>query len=173
MDLHHHLRLMADWNVWASARLYDVVERVSEGDYRRGMGLFFKSIHGTLNHLLLVERLWRGRLTGRPIQISALSDEVEVDRHRLRELFFESARGWRPFIDSLSDAETGADFTYKNMKGESCTLPLAAIVHTMFTHGSHHRGQISAALTQLGQSAPEMDYPDFLNGLPRGQLHHP
>jgi uncharacterized damage-inducible protein DinB len=164
---------MSDWHVWASTRLYDVVEGLSDGDYRRDVGLFFKSVHGTLNHLLLVERMWRGRLTGRTIEMKSLSDEIESDRSRLRPLFFDSARQWRPFIDAKSDAEIGADFDYTNMAGDRCSLPLGAIVHTMFTHGSHHRGQISAALTQLGHGAPEMDYPDFLNSLSRSALHRP
>jgi uncharacterized damage-inducible protein DinB len=173
MDLRQHLRLMSDWHVWASNKLYDIVELVPEYDYRRDSGLFFKSIHGTLNHLLVVERLWRGRLTGQPFQLGALSDELEADRVRLKGLLLESARAWRPFVDAMSDEQLATDLTYESMSGKSYTLPRASIVHTMFTHGSHHRGQISTVLTQLGQAAPEMDHPYFLAELPREKLHAP
>ena len=83
---------MSDWHVWASTRLYDVADGLSDGDYRRDVGLFFKSVHGTLNHLLLVERMWRGRLTGRTIEMKSLGDEIERDRSKLRTTAGKSRR---------------------------------------------------------------------------------
>jgi uncharacterized damage-inducible protein DinB len=173
MNLHQHLRLMSDWHAWASNKLYDIVDQVPETDYRRHTGLFFDSIHGTLNHLILVERMWRGRLVHQPFATRSLRDELESDRDRLKTLFFESARSWRHVVDEWSDDDLSADFTYKNIYGGECTLPRAAIVHTMFTHGSHHRGQISTVLTQLGKEAPVMDYPLFLLELPKEKLSNP
>jgi uncharacterized damage-inducible protein DinB len=37
------------------------------------------------------------------------------------------------------------------------SLPFAATLAHVFNHGTHHRGQISAALTAMGQPAPELD----------------
>ena len=54
----------AAYNRWANARLYEAAFSLSEADYRRDVGAFFKSMHGTLNHLLLTDRLWLKRLTG-------------------------------------------------------------------------------------------------------------
>jgi len=54
----------AAYNRWANARLYEAALSLSDADYRRDVGAFFKSMHGTLNHLLLTDRLWLKRLTG-------------------------------------------------------------------------------------------------------------
>jgi uncharacterized damage-inducible protein DinB len=171
MDLRQHLRLMSGWHGWALERLYDVVQDVPEPDYRRDTRLFFKSIHGTLNHMLVVEGLWRGRLVGHPFTVASLGEELEADRLGLKARLFEMTRAWRPFVDRLSDEELGGDLTYTSMDGQTHTLPRSSIVHTLFTHGAHHRGQISTVLTQLGRPAPEMDFPYYLIALPPAELH--
>lgn len=173
MDLRQHLRLMADWNVWAYERTWTIVEQAAEADYRRDLGLFFGSIHRTMNHMLLVEQMWRGRLTEDPFAVSGLDQELETDRARLRQRQLESSGWWRPYVDSLSDAVLLGDFSYRSLKGDPYVLPRSAIIHTMFTHGAHHRGQVSAALTQIGLEAPVLDYPYFLAALPKEALRGP
>lgn len=47
-----HVRAMARYNVWMNERLYDACSRLSDADRKRDLGAYFKSIHGTLNHIL-------------------------------------------------------------------------------------------------------------------------
>jgi uncharacterized damage-inducible protein DinB len=54
-----HFNQLAAYNKWANARLY-----AAEQSYRLHIGVFFGGLHGTLNHLLLTDRLWLKRLTG-------------------------------------------------------------------------------------------------------------
>ena len=56
--------LFAGYNVWANERLYNAAEKLSDQEYRADRGVFFKSIHGTLNHLLVADRIWMKRFTG-------------------------------------------------------------------------------------------------------------
>ena len=60
-----HFEQFAAYNRWANARLYHAALALSDADYRRDVGAFFKSMHGTLNHLLVADRLWLKRLTGK------------------------------------------------------------------------------------------------------------
>lgn len=55
---------LARFNRWANERLYGVVAGLSDADYRADRGAFFGSIHATLNHLLLGDRIWFGRIAG-------------------------------------------------------------------------------------------------------------
>jgi uncharacterized damage-inducible protein DinB len=59
-----HFEQFAGYNHWANARLYQAAFALSDADYRRDVGAFFKSMHGTLNHLLVADRIWLKRLTG-------------------------------------------------------------------------------------------------------------
>ena len=90
-----HFDLLARYNVWATDRLLAAVQPLSDDDYRRDMGLFFKSIHGTLNHLLVGEhRLWFVRFSEGTSPRVALDAEIETDRHRLAASLREGAARW-------------------------------------------------------------------------------
>jgi len=88
MTLQDHFRTLARYHVWATQRLLDEhVVLLPEADYRRDCGLFFNSIHGTLNHLLVGEGLlWQRRfLEGVSPAGLKLDDEAEADRARLAQ----------------------------------------------------------------------------------------
>lgn len=161
MNLRSHLHAMAGWNRWCHERLFAVADRLSEDDYRRDAGLFFKSVHGSINHMLLADLLWRARLAGAPLAITDLGAEVEPDRTALKRRMLESASAWQTYVEQTDDATLFADFDYRSVAGVAYRLPRSVAVHTMFTHCAHHRGQVSTALTQLGQDAPVFDYPLF------------
>ena len=171
MDLHQHLRLMADYHHWALARLYAVVDTLPDTDYRRDSGQYFKSAHGTLNHLLVVEHLWQARLAGRVFAVDGLDAELEPSRMALRTRLMDFARGWRSFVDALTPEQVAGDLAYRTMKSDDYVMPYASLVLHVFNHATHHRGQISTVLTQMGAEAPVMDLPYFLAELPRERLH--
>jgi uncharacterized damage-inducible protein DinB len=57
-----YLLSLAGYHAWATAALWEQIEGLGDADYRRDAGLFFKSVHGTCNHLLVAEsRVWRPR----------------------------------------------------------------------------------------------------------------
>jgi uncharacterized damage-inducible protein DinB len=167
MNPHTHFGTLARYNVWATQRLWQAAEPVSDADYRRDIGLFFKSIHGTLNHLLVGEHLlWYPRFargaSPKAGPALALDMEVEPDRARLGQALKGGAANWAPLIESWPAERFDSELTYTTMRGTTATLPFAATLSHVFNHGTHHRGQISAALTLLGQPAPELDLVYFL-----------
>jgi uncharacterized damage-inducible protein DinB len=171
MNLRQHLRLMAGYHLWATQRLLAEVDRVDDPDYRADRGLFFGSIHGTLNHLLVVERLWRGRLEGAASTVRSLDEELLADRGALRDALLADTGHWRGHVDAMRDDEIAGDLAYRNLQGEAFDIPRASCVLHIVNHAVHHRGQISAALTGLGANAPVMDLPYYLLELPRAALH--
>jgi uncharacterized damage-inducible protein DinB len=83
---HRHFSVQARYHVWATHRLLEAVSRVSDEDYRKNVGLFFKSIHGTLNHMLVGEHLlWYPRYAKGDSPVLALDAEIEPHRERLAQ----------------------------------------------------------------------------------------
>lgn len=153
-----HFSTLARYNVWAIERLLAAVAELPEEDYRRDAGLFFKSIHGTLNHLLVGEHhLWFVRFSEGTSPRVALNAELEPDRQRLAERLREGAARWQPLIQSWPSERFEGSLSYVTMRGQQATLPFAATLAHVFNHGTHHRGQITAALTALGRVTPELD----------------
>ena len=157
-SLHDHLATLARYNLWATRQLFVHVDALSEADYRRGAGLFFKSVHGTLNHLAVTEHLlWFRRFAFAESPAVKLDAEAEPDRVRLRERLVEGAQAWLPWIDGLGDQPLPAVISYRRTTGDAVTLPYAATLAHVFNHGTHHRGQITAAITAMGHRCPLLD----------------
>lgn len=158
MDARAHFLQLARYNVWATRRLLDEVAGVSESDYRKDAGLFFKSIHGTLNHLLVGEHmLWYPRFARGVSPKVELNAEVEPDRDRLGQALKGGAANWLPLIEGWPAERFDGALNYTNMRGQAMSLPFAATLAHVFNHGTHHRGQVTAALTALGHASPELD----------------
>ena len=86
-----------------------------------------------------------------------LNAEVEADRTALRERLLEGVLAWLPLIEVWPDDRLHGALNYQRSDGQAMRLPFAATLAHVFNHGTHHRGQITAALTALGQPCPELD----------------
>ena len=163
MDAAAHFTQLARYNAWATARLLGAVAALPDADYRRDTGLFFKSIHGTLNHLLVGEHLlWYVRFSEGVSPRMALDAEAEPDRTLLEQRLREGTARWEPLIASWPAERWEGSLDYVTTQGEAASLPFAATLAHVFNHGTHHRGQITAALTALGQPCPVLDFVYYL-----------
>jgi uncharacterized damage-inducible protein DinB len=158
MNPHAHFTSLARYNLWATRKLYESVDALPEADYRRDAGLFFKSVHGTLNHLLVGEHaLWFPRFSEGASNSVALNVELESDRAHLRQRLIEGAQRWAPLIAALPAERFEVALAYTTTRGVPQSLPFAATLAHVFNHGTHHRGQITAAITAMGHACPEID----------------
>jgi uncharacterized damage-inducible protein DinB len=115
-------------------------------------------VHGTLNHLLVGEHeLWMRRFAEGASPVAALDVEIEADRLRVRERLVEGALAWLPLLEVWPEERLRGTLEYRRMTGQWVSLPFAAALLHVFNHGTHHRGQITAALTAMGQPCPEID----------------
>src|SRR4051794_20691238 len=64
MNFAAHYRMFGRYNAWANGQVYDAAAGLSSEQYRADRGAFFRSVHGTLNHLLVTNRIWMRRFTG-------------------------------------------------------------------------------------------------------------
>ena len=160
---HVHFLQLARYNCWATSRLLDAVAALPDVDYRRDVGLFFKSVHGTLNHLLVGEHmLWHQRFSKGASPVLSLNAEIEPDRERLAQALKGGALNWTQLIGSWPVERFDGQLNYTTMRGAPANLPFAATLAHVFNHATHHRGQITAALTAMGQPCPELDMVYFL-----------
>ncbi|WP_068830444.1 DinB family protein [Pseudomonas sp. BMS12] len=161
-----HLQRLLAYHGWAYARLLGELQPLTEEQYRAPCGLFFDSIHGTLNHLAVVDRIWLARVRDEPQPFAKLDAEAVSERTAFEDYLEVGVAAWRNQLDGLTDVELLAPISYRNMAGEPFQWPLLDIVSHLVNHGTHHRGQITAALTALGRPAPKLDYIYALPELP-------
>jgi uncharacterized damage-inducible protein DinB len=153
-----HYRMFGHYNAWANKRLYDASARLSTEQYRADRGAFFKSVHGTLNHLLATDRVWMQRLTGEgdaPNRLDAILFETFDGLRAAREA---EDRRIVDFVDRLDDASVAGTIKYRRVSSpEEFEQQLAPALAHWFNHQTHHRGQVHALLTGLVGAAPELD----------------
>lgn len=163
MDMKEYFLRLADYQEWATRVLYEQVDKLSDEDYKAERGLFFGSIHGSLNHILLADIAWYGRFTAHEkFPFKGLDEEIEPDRAKLKERLLARPDVWKAYIATLSDADLAASFDYHDSSGNAKSFTLAYLLTHITNHATHHRGQISTALTELGLEAPVMDIPYYL-----------
>ena len=153
-----HFAMMAGYNAWCNERIYDAASQLSDADYRADRGAFFKSIHGTLNHILVADRIWMRRFTGEgeaPNRLDVILFEDFVELRFARQKEDERIVA---YIDGLSEAGLVGRFRYRTItKPTEVEQPLAPALMHFFNHQTHHRGQVHCLLTGLGREAPSLD----------------
>ncbi len=166
-----NFRQLAEYNHWANRRLYAAALEMPDELYRRPTGVFFGSLHGTLNHLLVTDRLWLKRLTGEgdpPDRLDAILFEDRKDLARAR--MAEDARLIK-VVNGYTDARLGEAVLYHNTSGKPFQQPLRDLLLHLFNHQTHHRGQAHACCSILtGKEPPSLDLVQFQRGVPAPNL---
>jgi uncharacterized damage-inducible protein DinB len=153
-------RMFAGYNIWCNERLYDAAATVGDADYRADRGAFFKSLHGTLNHLLVGDRIWMQRFTGEgelPNSLDAILYDDFTDLRAARRV--EDARISR-YINGLSAADLEGTLRFRTfVRPEDVEQPLAPALDHFFNHQTHHRGQAHALLSRIvgNDATPSFD----------------
>jgi uncharacterized damage-inducible protein DinB len=153
-----HYQMFGHYNAWANGRLYDAAARLTSEQYRADRGAFFKSVHGTLNHLLVTDRIWMARFAGEgeaPNRLDAILFESFDDLRTAREAEDRRIVG---FVDGLDNGRIAGTIKYRRVSSpEQFEQQLAPALAHWFNHQTHHRGHVHALLTGLVGQAPELD----------------
>lgn len=165
MILPGYVKTMAAYNAELNRRVYGAALRLPDEARKADRGLFWKSIHGTLNHLYWADRMWLSRFgaaeaPGVPITASSAMvadfDELWMRRRALDAQIILWGERITP-----ADVE-GELHWFSGALGRDMTKPKALCVMQIFNHQTHHRGQVHAALTALGESTGDTDLPFVL-----------
>jgi uncharacterized damage-inducible protein DinB len=152
--------MFAGYNAWCNERLYDAASQVSDADYRADRGAFFKSLHGTLNHLLVGDRIWMHRFTGEGELPKSLGDILYQDFADLRAARRAEDAAISRYVGGLSEADLARSIRYRTFSNPA-TLEqqLAPALDHFFNHQTHHRGQAHALLSGMigNEATPSFD----------------
>ncbi|AFZ34015.1 DinB family protein [Stanieria cyanosphaera PCC 7437] len=151
---------MAQYNQWMNQKLYQICADIPDSKRKENLGAFFKSIHGTLNHLLYGDLAWMGRFLGKPFTITKTSEELYSDFEQLRQKREETDLQIIEWSKNLQPQWLEQPFKYtSNVDHQTRILPTWLLVTHMFNHQTHHRGQLTTLLSQFGYNPGITDLP--------------
>lgn len=169
MSLITHFVEQARYNAWANRRLFAMAGMLPDEAYRRDVGAYFKSLHGTLNHLLTTDQIWMRRLTGagdHPQKLDAIIFEQLPDLATARTLEDQKII---EFVESLSTEQLEESWDYQTLNGTPYRQRPREILAHFFNHQTHHRGQahglISIRTKTSGMDPCRCPMPNYIRPL--------
>lgn len=151
---------MALYNKWQNGVLYKLCDDIGDVERRRDRGMYFKSIHNTLNHILTIDNAIMTFLqTGKPCPITF--DHFPFDN-------FEALRQARIAFDErlltlplqVDDAWFSSLLEFDSERlGRKRRIPRSFMLGQMFNHQTHHRSQITSELHKMGIDYGNTDMP--------------
>ena len=171
-------KLFARYNRLMNRRILDAAEKLSRDDLTRDRGAFFKSVLGTLNHVLVGDVIWLQRFAMHPPSrkalepIDAWEQPASLDTILCADL--ESLATRRAVIDEiiadwiagLAESALEDRLVYRNMAGKPQNKPLASLISHLFLHQVHHRGQATTLISQSGVDFGDTDLLELIDDSP-------
>ncbi len=155
-----YCRVMTNYNLWMNERLFDLCRSIDDAERKSDRGAFFGSIHHTLNHILYGDMAFMSRFTGNPAIIPELGVDVHDDFEDLWQSRSSLDKRMCEWSSTLIASWLKADLTYTSkVDGVTRTVPRWVLIIHMLNHQTHHRGQITTILSQMGLDVGTTDIP--------------
>lgn len=155
---------LARYNQWMKQRLYAVCAEIPDKERKANRGAFFNSIHATLSHIMYGDLAFLSRFTGEPAEVPQLGKIIHEDFERLQKSRTELDQRIIHWAGTLTSDWLALETTYiSKVDGKQRTVPNWLLVTHMFNHETHHSGQITTLLSQMGLDMGTTDLP-FMPG---------
>lgn len=163
------LVLMAEHNRRMNKKVYSASAKLSEKELSGDRGAFFKSVLGTLNHILVGDILWLKRFAAFSSSHGALSYIKSLDMPQsLRAILFSELAELRverekidesilQWVEGLTEADLTVCISYTSTSGAAFSKQLGFLIQHLFLHQVHHRGQVTTLLSQSGLDVGSTD----------------
>ena len=158
MQLTDYFTRLARYHAWATHTLLADLASMTDEEWHRDLRLYFGSVHRTVNHLLVTDTVWYARFAENTSPRVALDAELHTGRAAVCEALGEAVDRWSTWTDALDDSSLSGDLVYTRNNGEAVRVPFAPTLGHVFNHATHHRGQLTAAMTVSGHPGPSLDW---------------
>lgn len=152
---------------WASRRVLEAVEKLTEEERSRPMKVSHESMLGTLGHIHFADRIWYSRTVDTSMTVPPMAEMCTLEA--LTGDWQELQRKWEAWAEVLSDADLERVADYKYTDGRAGSTPVSQIVLHLVNHATLHRGQVVGMLRQVGARPPVTDFIFYLRDLPKAE----
>ncbi len=160
MTLLDQYQAFAQYNQTMNQRIFEICAEISDDDRKQDRGAYFKSIHGTLDHILLGDRAWMNRLAAKEYPLVKIGCELFADFDEMAKARIDLDTDICQWTADMTDEWLLTDLTWTTtIDGTQRTQPHWLLVSQIFNHQTHHRGQLSTLLNQAGYDVGVTDLP--------------
>ena len=155
------LLILYKYNQWANAKILNAAAKVSQEQYLAHASFPHGGLRGTLVHALFAEWIWRNRWEGMS-PMHRLKPEDFPTFESLFARWLDEEKQLMDFAEGLTDENLNNRFSYTNTSGKPFTKILWQAMAHLVNHGTQHRTEAAAILTDFGHSPGDIDLIYFL-----------
>lgn len=155
--------LLYEYNYWANQRILAASTRVTQEQFDAPASFPYGGLHGTLFHILESEFAWRTFFENDNWDAPDLNPAEFPTLAALQEGWVNEERDMRAYLASLSDADLQAHRYYTTNEGDARDRILWHCLVHVVNHGTQHRSEAAALLTEYDSSPGDLDFTRFLN----------
>jgi uncharacterized damage-inducible protein DinB len=160
------LRTLYGYDQWATERVLVAADGLTEERFLAPGGAGHGSIRDTLVHLINVQRRWLSWWDGSlppDVAYNLRLDPADYpDLAAVRALWEALDRQARAFVERLGDDEAARDYAHELPNGAEWRMALWQMMLHVANHGTQHRSEVAAMLTDAGRSPGDLDLLFFL-----------
>ncbi len=165
MSMTKQFEMLAQYNSWMNENIFNICDSLSDMERNKDMGAFFGSIHRTLDHILYGDMAWLERLKDNTYTPRDINSALYENWNDLKKSRVDTDNEIDIWVKSLNENRLNQTYTYtSNVDGKQRSVPYWSLVHHLFHHQTHHRGQVTTLLSQLGIDFGSTDIP-FMPGI--------
>ena len=150
------LQLLYLYNSWANARILSTAGNLSQEQFLATASFPHGGLRSTLTHVLFAEWLWRRRWEGES-PTSWIKPEEFPEFRSLQTRWQIEAQKLLAFVEDVREEALHATFDYKTTAGEPKRDVLWQVMAHVVNHGTQHRSEAAALLTDFGHSPGDLD----------------
>lgn len=149
------------YNQWANAKILNTAAQITHEQFLAPASFPHGGLRGTLVHAMFAEWIWRQRWTGTSPTYRLKPDEFPTFES-LCVRWAEEERQLMEFVDALTDERLNSTIGYTNTSGKPFAKILWHMMAHVVNHGTQHRAEAAAILTDFGHSPGDIDLIIFL-----------
>ena len=148
--------LLYNYNQWSNKKILDAVSNVTQAQFLAPASFPHGGLRGTLVHALFAEWIWRQRWEGTS-PTYRLKPEDFPTFESLHARWTKEEKLLMTFVDGLTDERLNSKFNYKSTEGLQYERILWQAMAHLVNHGTQHKTEAAAMLTDFGQSPGDID----------------
>lgn len=154
--------MLSRYKAWANKVMFDAVGALPAGEAIKERRTLFTNIVHTLNHVYIIDVIWRCHLEGRPHGYTARNTSEYPQLAELWTRQQDIDRWYVDWAEGLSDAALGEKVSFSLIGGNRGVMTRGQVLLHVVNHSSYHRGFAADLFFQVPAQPPLTDLPVYL-----------
>ncbi len=156
------LQMLTRYKEWGNELTFETVSSLPEEELIKERQTNFKTILHTLNHVYVVDDIFKAHLEGHPHNYTARNTKTSLPLEELWQKTKQMDKWYIELVQNLSNKELEETINFQFVGGGQGAMSRMEIILHIVNHATYHRGFVSDMLYQIPLQPPSNDLSVFV-----------